>query len=817
MKFKCICLIPFILIILSFSISVSGQGVLTSAKQENQPQPDTAIIQILPIPVSSITAASNESFTLINESGNLRLTEEEINDFSNQTDTLISEIDPFLGDSLLMSFEGFNIRELENTSSRANIYFEQLSQLEQRLVKRSKGSEEAVAKLTYADKRWKLTLEQSTEREIPDALQNRMVRIIHDIDSVKTILQADFETILLQQNRLSDKKNELELLQNRIKDQRLLLGGSLFSRNMPGFFEDLRNLKDSTLIQRHKIQIKKSVQTDLKVFKSNFLVPLMFVTFLSIVLLIFSLWYKKHFARLISVEKFELSDINLTLIYSPALSVLFITSLLIRFIFPDLPQVFRAINMVVLFIPMLVLLIRLFGNLVKPWLPLLVIINILTFFYQLTYYPNIILRIVLLLFSISGFALFLWMILKKPVYSRFKSKLTYNFLLTILVGFTVMLFSAIVGNLLGAFRMAEFFTLVPLQIAILAIAIQVTTKVADTLVFLLLASNSFQRANVIREEFQIIHKKTVLLINLFLWLFFITTTLKIFRIKESFFEWGREVLTEGWKVGALDITPWSILIFIFVIWLSIFISRIVSHVLEKDVFVRVSTSKGMPTTIIMLLRIALITGGFFLAAAAAGMKLTNLSIIIGAFSVGIGFGLQNIFNNMVSGLILAFERPIKVGDTIQITDLMGVVLSIGFRASTIRTFDGSEVIVPNGNLISNQMINWTLSDSFRRMDIRVGVAYGTDPEVVIELLKEVASEHEKVLKFPPPAAFFLGFGDSSLDFRLLAWTDIEYRLSVESELYLSINKKLSEAGIEIPFPQTDLHIRSDFRNKKGDA
>ena len=806
-------MIPFIFGVLSFSISVSGQGVFTPAKQDDQPQPDTATVQILPIPLSKITTAFNESFTLINESGNLRLTEDEVNDFSNQIDTLISVIDPFLGDSLLMSFEGFNIRELENASSRANIYFEQLSQLEQSLIRRSKGSEEAVAKLTNTGKRWKLTLEQSTENELPDALQDRIDRITHDIDSVKTILQADFETILLQQSRLSDKKNELELLQNRIKDQRLLLGGSLFSKDLPGFFEDLRNLKDSTLIQKHKTQIRKSVQTDMEVFRSNFSVPFMFVTFLSIVLLIFSLWYKKHFAKLISVEKFEFSDINMTLIYSPALTVLFITALLIRFIFPDLPQLFRAINLVVLFVPMLFILIRLFGNLVKPWLPLLVIINFLTLFYEFTYYPNIILRIALMFFSISGFALFLWMILNKPVYSRFKNKLTYNLLLTILVGFTVMLFVAIIGNLLGAFRMAEFFTLVPLQIVILAIAIQVTTKVADTLVFLLLASNSFQRANVIREEFQILHKKTVRLINLFLWLFFIATALKILHIKEPFFEWGRRVLTNGWKVGAVDITPWSILIFIFVIWFSVFLSRIVRHILEKDFFVRVSTSKGMPSTIIMLVRIGLITGGFFLAAAAAGMELTNLSIIIGAFSVGIGFGLQNIFNNMVSGLVLAFERPIKVGDTIQVADLIGVVLSIGFRASTIKTFDGAEVIVPNGNLISDKMINWTLSDSFRRMDIRVGVAYGTDPEVVIELLKEVASEHEKVRKFPPPSAYFLGFGDSSLDFRLLAWTDIDYRLSVESELYLSVSKKLTEAGIEIPFPQTDLHIRSDYREK----
>ena len=245
------------------------------------------------------------------------------------------------------------------------------------------------------------------------------------------------------------------------------------------------------------------------------------------------------------------------------------------------------------------------------------------------------------------------------------------------------------------------------------------------------------------------------------------------------------------------------------IWLSVFLSRIISTILEKDIFTRVPVAKGIPQTVTMLLKITLITGGFFLAAAAAGMELSNLSIIIGAFSVGIGFGLQNIFNNMVSGLILAFERPIKVGDTVQVEQLMGVVKSIGFRASTIKSFDGAEVIVPNGNLISNHMINWTLTDYLRRMDLRIGVAFGTDPEVVLDILTSVAEAHEKVRKTPAPSAFFLGFGESSLDFRMLAWTNIDYRLTVESELNVSINNKLKEAGIEIPFPQRDLHIRSD--------
>jgi small-conductance mechanosensitive channel len=381
--------------------------------------------------------------------------------------------------------------------------------------------------------------------------------------------------------------------------------------------------------------------------------------------------------------------------------------------------------------------------------------------------------------------------------------------------FVILLFLAIVANLIGAFSLAEFITLVPIQIAFLTLTIKIITSIADIILYLILASNYVLRINAIREYFDVIHQKTSRLVKLFFWLFYLVLILRRLRVKEVFFDWGHRLLTTGRKIGEIDISLKSILIFVFVIWLSIFITKIVKYILEKDVFVRISVSKGVPSTIVLLVRIALISCGFLLAAAAAGMELTNLSIVLGAFSVGIGFGLQNIFNNMVSGLILSFERPINVGDTIQLGELMGTVLVIGLRASKIRSFDGAEVIVPNGNLISDSLINWTLSDAYRRMDIRVGVAYGTDPEVVTGLIREVAETHPLVRKEPPPRSYFLGFGDSSLDFRLLAWVDIVHRFEVESELNTGINARLKEAGIEIPFPQRDLHIRSDATKGKG--
>jgi hypothetical protein len=187
----------------------------------------------------------------------------------------------------------------------------------------------------------------------------------------------------------------------------------------------------------------------------------------------------------------------------------------------------------------------------------------------------------------------------------------------------------------------------------------------------------------------------------------------------------------------------------------------------------------------------------------------QITLLAGAFGVGIGFGLQNVVNNFTSGLVLLFERPISVGDAVQIGELFGEVRRIGLRSSTLRTFQGAEVIVPNANLISDQVTNWTLSDRNRRIELPVGIEYGTDPEQVIQLLINVAKAHPDVMAYPEPGALFIGFGDSSLDFELRAWTSqFDSFLRIKSELAIGINNALRDAGITIPFPQRDLHVRS---------
>jgi small-conductance mechanosensitive channel len=195
----------------------------------------------------------------------------------------------------------------------------------------------------------------------------------------------------------------------------------------------------------------------------------------------------------------------------------------------------------------------------------------------------------------------------------------------------------------------------------------------------------------------------------------------------------------------------------------------------------------------------------------AGIDLNSFALLAGALGVGIGFGLQNIVNNFISGLILIFERPIQIGDAVQVEELSGRVTHIGIRSSTIKTWDGAEVIVPNGNLISNKLINWTLSDQRRRIEIKVGVAYGTDVSLVMETLLECAKQNEKIIEYPAPSVLFEDFGDSSLNFELRCWTsDFASWIEIRSDLRVAIDNAFKEKNIEIPFPQRDLHLKSGF-------
>lgn len=306
---------------------------------------------------------------------------------------------------------------------------------------------------------------------------------------------------------------------------------------------------------------------------------------------------------------------------------------------------------------------------------------------------------------------------------------------------------------------------------------------------------------------------------------FVTLTRRILRVI-GFFAWAYLVLrailllnpvrdvTNAILTAQLGIDPvtfslWGILAFGFTLWFSWQLARFVNLVLNNEIFSRMRTPPGVPFAITTFSRYIILVAGFFAAVSILGFSLDKITIVLGALGVGIGFGLQNITNNFVSGIILLFERPIRVGDKIQLDDLIGRVSSIGIRASKITSFEGSDVIVPNADFISSRVINWTFSDEKRRVILPVGVSYATDPEEVLELLLNIAKAHPEIIASPEPEALFQGFGESSLNFELRAWTESGRGwVTVKSDLTLIVHKALKDAGINIPFPQRDVNLRN---------
>ncbi len=248
----------------------------------------------------------------------------------------------------------------------------------------------------------------------------------------------------------------------------------------------------------------------------------------------------------------------------------------------------------------------------------------------------------------------------------------------------------------------------------------------------------------------------------------------------------------------------AILIFYLTFRLSKGLERSAKSRLEKVPFLDTTRTN----TISMLVRYTIIIIGVFIAFAIVNIDFTSLKVLIGALGVGIGFGLREIVNNLISGFILLSDKTIVHNDLIEVNGLLGRVESVGIRTTTIKTFNNVEVIVPNTNLVNNQLINYTHSDPVIRLDIPIGVSYSSDPFKVKEALIENLSKIENILKKPEVIVYFTNFGESSLDFQVSVWTDNALKkIEIESEVRYAIWKTLKENNIEIPFPQVDVHVK----------
>ena len=378
----------------------------------------------------------------------------------------------------------------------------------------------------------------------------------------------------------------------------------------------------------------------------------------------------------------------------------------------------------------------------------------------------------------------------------------------LIVAFIGLVAAAVVVNVMGGLLMAALLTEASLNSLYLMLFLFAIREFVRAYANILVISGE-RKVSRRTEHASRLFEVVFTLFNLVLALIWSAGTLSSLRVLRPLKAELTAVAELAISFGSISITVGGIVLFCVSVFLSFWIAKTIRGVLSEDVLPNMTLPRGVANSVSTMSYYFLLLLGLLVALTAAGFELSQLAIVVGALSVGIGFGLNTVVNNFVCGLILMIERPIQLGDTVELSGTTGKVREIGIRTTVLATFEGADVMVPNGMLLSDKLINWTLSNERRRIEIPIGVAYGSSPRAVQSLLQEVAEKTPGVCRDPLPAVLFMGFGESSLDFSVRAWTDdFDQWLAIRSEMAIEIHRALSEAGIEIPFPQRDLHLRS---------
>ncbi len=673
------------------------------------------------------------------------------------------------------------------------------------LKERAGKIDAALGAITARKDIWQLTLSAADEVELPPEVRQQVVAILQAIGDADRSVRANRDAVLTLQSRLSRLKSEVDdtlaQLQEEITRRRRGIVGidspELWNAFVVPGVDGSPSEQISAMWAKNSSTIREYVAEQTWHVTRHALCVIGFTI---------GLIFLRRKAEFWAQQDRSL-DTTVRILDRPFSASLIMTVLLGDLLHPGAPAAWLD----VLGLALLFALLRVLPLMVpKTLLPVAYVLALLYFLEEATRLApdgNLIDRLLLLALSVIATTACWWVDRKLTDHRMIESD-SWRAAVKIGIRFALAAFAvASVANIIGAVGFATLVIEGTLTSVFMAVLTWVAAVLLRAVVRVVLLTRFAKRFGLVR-----LHSDAVLttVFKLITWVAVLTWVIWTLEESDAFApvqNWLKNALNTAISFGEFSMVPGTVLLFCFLIWLTYTLSRLIQFGLETDVLPRMDLPRGVPGAITRLTHYVVMVVGVMVAVTAAGLDFSRMSFIIGALGVGIGFGLQNVVNNFVSGLILLFERPVRIGDRVQLTTLSGIVTSIGMRASIIRTWQGAEVIVPNANLISSEVINWTLSDESHRMEISVGVAYGTDPQTVIDLLVSVAEGHPDVFRDPEPVALFLGFGESSLDFELRAWSGGEF-VRVASDLRVAVYTALVNAGIEIPFPQRDVHLRS---------
>lgn len=369
--------------------------------------------------------------------------------------------------------------------------------------------------------------------------------------------------------------------------------------------------------------------------------------------------------------------------------------------------------------------------------------------------------------------------------------------------YMLLLIAAIICNIIGMVGMSRYLLGAILTSTILMMVLYLSVKIITSIVVIIFKLRRKNYDIGLQTVSTIVHATEQRFQPILFWagmLIWFLFTIQGFEILAFINQWIDEVLLITLTIGESSISVGGVLSFTSIFVVTLLLSKLASSIFQDEWMIN-SLPRGIAPAISLLLRIILICIGFYIALSSAGIDFEKIGFVLGALGVGIGFGLQNVVLNFVAGLILAFERPINLGDAIQIDNEFGVITRIGIRSSNIKSYSGYEAIIPNGDLISKKVVNWTLSNRDRRSNILLKTASNADPEKMISLFVEIVSKHPKTFDDPKPTVFFKGYEpDGNLLFQLWYWSTFSDTLVIDHEIALDIHKKLKELGLQAPAP-----------------
>jgi potassium efflux system protein len=679
---------------------------------------------------------------------------------------------------------------------------------ERRLLTQRAGKlQEQVQTLEDQQREWAATWLQFLKTPGIETTVEHMKQQLDKIQAAKSQVQEQLNVVVSMQNQVSQQDQQISDILLRVRHAREHERGHLFemdgrplwaARDSQSFGQDIGSSFRKSVIRSF---------TSAKEFVGSH-IPATFTLAMFYLLSLLGVFSLRRFLVRGACPEVPAETLQVfARPYSVAISVVLLSAPIVAGqTFALAPIAVAFIFYLLYMVPALRLLTLLIESRLQMFLYVLAVFYALCGIYLLVQLPKVFRREVYALIICAALVSFAWLARKSRINPLKQNRNTRTLWIGIYAG-VVILGGSLLANVVGFVSLSQVLGLSVLVGTFVAAAFFSVVRILTLILSAVLHTNWARSLLEVRTD--AVERWGSRALSLAAFLLWLKGMLRLLSVYEGVVDTLSKLIHHPLGFGGMHFTLSGALTVVIVLLFGYAFANGLTFVLKRIVLPKLSLKRGVPYAISTVTYYFLLLLVAAAALSSAGVEMNKFTVLTGALGVGLGFGLQNIVNNFVSGLILLFERPIHVGDTVDVGGLVGMVRRIGTRSSTILTFQGAEVIVPNNNLISNQVINWTLSSQWRRVDVPVGVAYGTDPERVIKLLVGVAESHPGVLLARPPLAFFLGFGESALKFELRFWAaqqDTWFQL--QSDVTVAVAKALREAGIEIPFPQRDLHIRS---------